>query len=111
LSPASPQETSLIIALWRCGGRRGLIAETFSEGAGYVGPLTANQSRAAIDGRHDRVRFFWELAAEGGPVVARHRLRQYRRRADDERRRRRHIAVVLSGYPKLHNDLPAIDCG
>jgi len=72
--------------------RQRLIAETFSEGASYVDPLMASEGHAAIngmvravqerfpgyrfrragavDGHHDRVRFRWELATEGGPVVA-----------------------------------------
>jgi len=72
--------------------RQRLIAETFSEGASYVDPLMASEGHAAIDGmvravqarfpgyrfrragtvdgHHDRIRFHWELATEGGPVVA-----------------------------------------
>ena len=72
--------------------REMLIAETFSEGASYVDPLMASEGHAAIngmvravqerfpgyrfrragsvDGHHDRIRFGWELSAEGGPVVA-----------------------------------------
>ena len=73
--------------------RERLIAETFSEGASYVDPLTASEGYTAIngmvravqerfpgyrfrrvgavDGHHDRIRFGWELATEGGSVVAR----------------------------------------
>jgi hypothetical protein len=83
------------IALWNetdAGRRRRLIAETFSEGARYVDPLMASEGHAEIDGmveavqqrfpgyrfrragnvdgHHDRIRFCWELAEEGGAVVA-----------------------------------------
>jgi hypothetical protein len=80
------------IAVWNENDpdrRQRLIAETFSEGASYVDPLMASEGHAAIngmvravqerflfrragvvDGHHDRVRFCWELATEGGPVVA-----------------------------------------
>jgi acetaldehyde dehydrogenase (acetylating) len=72
--------------------RQRLIADTFSDGASYVDPLMASEGHAAIDGmvravqarfpgyrfrragvvdgHHDRIRFRWELATEGGPVVA-----------------------------------------
>ena len=72
--------------------RRGLIASTFTEAASYVDPLGASKGHAAIDGmieavqhrfrghrlrrvgevdgHHDRIRFCWELTADGGPVVA-----------------------------------------
>ena len=72
--------------------RERLIAETFSKGASYVDPLMASEGHAAIDGmvravqerfsgyrfrragtvdgHHDRIRFHWELATEGGSVVA-----------------------------------------
>jgi len=72
--------------------RQRLIAETFGEGASYVDPLMASEGHAAIDGmvravqarfpghrfrragtvdgHHDRIRFHWELATEGGSVVA-----------------------------------------
>lgn len=70
--------------------RRRLIAGAFTEDARYLDPLMAGDGRAAIDGmiaavqerfpgyrfrrkgevdgHHDRVRFSWELAPEGGPV-------------------------------------------
>lgn len=70
--------------------RRALIARTFTEGASYVDPLAASDGQGAIDdmiaavqqrfpgyrfsrkgevdAHHDRVRFSWELAPEGGPV-------------------------------------------
>ena len=63
-----------------------------TEDASYIDPLMASEGHAAIDGmvravqqrfpgyrfrragavdgHHDRLRFCWELAAEGGPVVA-----------------------------------------
>jgi hypothetical protein len=83
------------IALWNeTDGtrRRELIAATFTEGASYVDPLAAVDGHAGIDGmveavqarfpgyrfrccdrvdeHHDRVRFCWELATDGGPAVA-----------------------------------------
>jgi hypothetical protein len=70
--------------------RRDLIARTFTDSASYLDPLMAGDGAAAIDGmiaavqqrfpgyrfrrkgevdgHHDRVRFAWELAPEGGPV-------------------------------------------
>lgn len=70
--------------------RSALIARTFTENASYLDPLMAGDGREAIagmiaavqqrfpgyrfrrkgevDAHHDRVRFTWELAPEGGPV-------------------------------------------
>ena len=72
--------------------RQRLIAETFSESASYIDPLMTSEGHAEIDGmvravqerfpgyrfgragtvdgHHDRIRFHWELATEGGSVVA-----------------------------------------
>jgi hypothetical protein len=72
--------------------RRGLIASTFTEAASYVDPLGVSERHDAIDGmveavqhrfrghsfrragevdgHHDRIRFCWELAVDGGSVVA-----------------------------------------
>src|SRR5262249_47301955 len=83
------------IALWNetdGARRRELIAATFTEDASYVDPLAAVDGHVAIDGmveavqvrfsgyrfrrgdkideHHDRVRFCWELASDGGPAVA-----------------------------------------
>lgn len=83
------------IAAWNetdPGERRALIADTFAEGASYVDPLMAGEGMAAIDAmieavqqrfpgyrfrpsgsvdaHHDRIRFCWELAPQGGPAVA-----------------------------------------
>ena len=83
------------IALWNetdGARRRELIAATFTEDASYVDPLAAVDGHNAIDGmieavqarfpgyrfrrgdrvdeHHDRVRFCWELAADGGAPVA-----------------------------------------
>lgn len=83
------------IAAWNeadAGRRRGMIAETFTEAASYVDPLAASEGHAgidamieavrqqfpghrfrrtgAVDRHHDRVRFCWELAADGNAVVA-----------------------------------------
>lgn len=83
------------IALWNetnDARRRDLIAETFAESASYLDPIMTSEGHAAIDGmvravherfpghrfrragtvdgHHDRIRFCWELAAEGCPVVA-----------------------------------------
>ncbi|HKS90253.1 MAG TPA: nuclear transport factor 2 family protein [Stellaceae bacterium] len=70
--------------------RRALIARTFTDRASYLDPLMAGDGAAAIDGmiaavqqrfpgyrfrrkgevdaHHDRIRFGWELAPEGGLV-------------------------------------------
>ena len=72
--------------------RRALIAETWTEDAGYLDPLMAGEGHAgidamiagvqdhfpghrfrrtgAVDAHHDRVRFGWELGPEGGPALA-----------------------------------------
>jgi hypothetical protein len=69
-----------------------LIARTFTDDASYLDPLMAGggprrhrcdveavQQRfpgyrfrraGTVDGHHDRIRFCWELAEEGGAVVA-----------------------------------------
>lgn len=69
--------------------RRALIARTWTEGASYVDPAMQGDGHAGIDAmvravqerfpghrfrrtsdvdaHHDRVRFSWELAPEGGP--------------------------------------------
>jgi hypothetical protein len=72
--------------------RRDLIAKTWTENARYVDPMLEGEGRKGIDAmvaavhqrfpgykfrrtseidqHHDRVRFSWELAPEGGPVFA-----------------------------------------
>lgn len=72
--------------------RRDLIAQTWTETASYLDPLIggegcdgidamvqAVQTRfaghrfrrtSAVDAHHDRLRFSWELAPEGGPAIA-----------------------------------------
>jgi hypothetical protein len=82
-------------AMWNetdAGRRRDLIAKTWTEDARYVDPMLEGEGRkgidamvagvharfpgykfrrrGAIDLHHDRVRFSWELAPEGGPVFA-----------------------------------------
>jgi hypothetical protein len=73
--------------------RRGLVAETVTESASYVDPLMTGEGVEGIDAmiaaaqdqfpghqftliggpdsHHDRVRFSWSLAADGGEPVAR----------------------------------------
>ena len=72
--------------------RRALVAEVFTEDAGYVDPLMTSAGRDGIaamiagaqqqfaghrfeladgpDAHHDRVRFSWHLVADGGTRVA-----------------------------------------
>jgi SnoaL-like domain len=82
------------IATWNeadGGRRRDLIAQTWSERASYLDPMLQSEGREGIDAmivgvqekfpghrfrrtgevesHHDRVRFTWELAAEGGDAV------------------------------------------
>jgi len=82
------------IAMWNeadAGRRRDLIAQTWSESSSYVDPAVQGEGRTGIDAmvagvqqrfpghrfrrtseveaHHDRVRFRWELAPEGGPPV------------------------------------------
>jgi SnoaL-like domain len=84
----------LYIAMWNETDperRRALIAEVWTEDARYVDPALQAEGRADIDAmvqgvherfpghrfrrtsdpdaHHDRVRFAWELASEGGPAV------------------------------------------
>lgn len=71
--------------------RRALIARTWTESASYVDPAVEGDGRAGIDamvkavqerfpghrfrrtsdvdGHHDRARFTWELAPEGGAAI------------------------------------------
>ena len=71
--------------------RRQLIEATWTETASYLDPRLEGEGRdgidamirgvhellpghrfrraSAIDGHHDRIRFAWELAPEGGPAV------------------------------------------
>jgi hypothetical protein len=71
--------------------RRALIAQTWTEDARYVDPVLEAEGPAGIDAmicgvlerfpghrfrrtgdpdaHHDRVRFAWELAPEGGPAI------------------------------------------
>ncbi len=73
------------------GRRRDLIAQTFSEGASYLDPVMQGDGHAGIDtliagvharfpghrfsrigevdAHHDRVRFSWALAPEGGAAL------------------------------------------
>jgi hypothetical protein len=82
-------------AMWNetdAGRRRDLIARTWTEDARYVDPMLESEGRDGIDAmvaqvhqrfpgykfrrsgkidqHHDRLRFAWELAPEGGPVFA-----------------------------------------
>ena len=82
------------IAIWNetdPARRRDLIAQTWTEDASYLDPLLSGDGRdgidamvrgvqerfpghrfrrtGAIDAHHDRVRFSWELAAEGEPPL------------------------------------------
>src|SRR3984885_433992 len=82
------------IATWNeadGGRRRDLIAQTWGEGASYLDPMLQGEGREGIDtmivgvqekfpghrfrrtgeveSHHDRVRFTWELAPEGGNAV------------------------------------------
>jgi hypothetical protein len=81
------------IAMWNetdAARRRDLIARTWTETASYLDPVLQGEGPAgidamvatvqqrypgyrfrrtgAVDAHHDRVRFRWELAPEGGPV-------------------------------------------
>jgi len=81
-------------AIWNetdAARRRSLIAKTWSENASYLDPLMQGDGQAGIDamiagvqqrfpehqfrrtgdvdGHHDRLRFSWELRADGGAVV------------------------------------------
>ena len=84
------------IAMWNetdAERRRALIAQTWTDTASYVDPVMQGEGQAGIDAmvrgvhdrfpghrfrltsdpdaHHDRVRFSWELAPEGGaPVVS-----------------------------------------
>ena len=83
------------IAMWNetdAKRRRELIARTWTEGAVYIDPLVKSEGRDGIaamveavqarypghrftrtgpvDSHNDRVRFGWELAPAGGPVLA-----------------------------------------
>ena len=73
------------------GKRRAAIVQTWADDASYLDPLMQGSGHAgidamiaavqerfpghqfrltgAVDAHHDRVRFSWELAPEGGPVV------------------------------------------
>lgn len=90
-------QTDLIdryIAMWNetdPARRQKLIAETWTEGASYLDPKLEGAGRAGIDAmvqgvqesfpghrftrtsdvdaHHDRVRFTWQLAPEGGPAL------------------------------------------
>jgi len=82
------------ISIWNepDASRRGeLIAQTWTEDASYLDPVMNGEGRSGIDAlargvqekfpghcfrrtsdvdaHHDRIRFLWELAPEGGPVV------------------------------------------
>jgi hypothetical protein len=82
------------IAMWNetdARRRRDLIAKTWSEDASYLDPLMQGEGHAGIDAmvkgvqerfpghrfrrtsevdaHHDRVRFSWELGADGGAIV------------------------------------------
>jgi len=82
------------IAMWNetnVERRRALIAQTWTEDARYVDPVLQGEGRAGIDAivrgvherfpghrfrrtsdpdsHHDRVRFTWELAPDGGSAV------------------------------------------
>lgn len=82
------------IAMWNetdANQRQALIAQTWTDDARYVDPVQHAEGRTGIDAmvcgvherfpghrfrrtgdpdaHHDRVRFTWELAADGGPAV------------------------------------------
>ena len=82
------------IAMWNethAGRRRALIARTWVEGASYLDPVMQGEGRSGIDAmvagvqqrfpghrfrrtsevdaHHDRLRFCWELAPEGGAAL------------------------------------------
>jgi hypothetical protein len=82
-------------AMWNetdAGRRRDLIDKIWTENARYVDPMLESEGRKGIDAmvatvhqrfpgykfrrtsevdqHHDRVRFSWELAPEGGPAFA-----------------------------------------
>jgi hypothetical protein len=82
------------IAMWNetdAERRRDIIAKTWTKAASYVDPVMQGEGPAGIDAmvrgvqerfpghkfrrtskvecHHDRVRFAWELAADGGPAV------------------------------------------
>jgi hypothetical protein len=97
MEPKMDNLTELIdryIAVWNetdVERRRELIARTWTEDACYLDPLLQGEGRAGIDemvrgvherfpghrfrrtsdpdAHHDRVRFCWELASEGGVAV------------------------------------------
>jgi hypothetical protein len=99
MEPQMDNLTELIdryIAIWNETDperRRALIARTWTEDATYLDPMLESEGQAGIDGmvrgvherfpghrfrrtsdvdtHHDRARFSWELAPEGGAVVAR----------------------------------------
>jgi hypothetical protein len=83
------------IATWNetdAGRRRDLIAQTWTENASYLDPMLQGEGRSGIDtmiatvqerfpahrfrrigdveSHHDRIRFSWEFAPDGGMVVA-----------------------------------------
>ena len=98
MEPQMNNLTELIdryIAMWNETDperRRALIARTWTEDASYLDPVLRGEGQAGIDAmvrgvrerfpghrfrrtsdldtHHDRVRFSWELAPEGGAVVA-----------------------------------------
>jgi hypothetical protein len=82
------------IAIWNQNDaerRRNLVASTWAEAASYVDPVMSGEGQSGIDAmvqgfqerfpgyrfsrtseidtHHDRIRFSWELAPEGGPPV------------------------------------------
>jgi hypothetical protein len=81
-------------AMWNAtdaAQRRDLIAQTYTEDANYIDPLMQSQGRegidamvagvqaqftshtlrltSAVDAHHDRVRFTWDLAPNGGAAL------------------------------------------
>jgi SnoaL-like domain len=97
MEPDMNSHTDLIdryFAIWNetdPARRRSLIANTWTEHANYLDPLMQGDGQAGIDAmiqgvqqrfpghefrrtsnvdsHHDRVRFSWELRANGGPVI------------------------------------------
>jgi hypothetical protein len=88
------QLTDRYFAIWNetdGGRRRELIAKTWTDSASYLDPVMQGDGHdgidamvqgvqeqfaghrfrqtGAIDAHHDRIRFSWELAPEGGPAV------------------------------------------
>ena len=87
--------TDRYFAMWNetdLARRSDIIAQTWTENATYIDPLISGVGHdgidamvqavqtqfaghqfhrtGAVDAHHDRIRFSWELAPEGGPAIA-----------------------------------------